>query len=216
MIFDIFLLKYLSTLLHISANNSWKTFLDSEGIQCSHLEQIVDPAEIKVAIFPKSSSRKALRAAKEIVAAGGSVVIEEDPFLEKAFDFSEDIFFPYRKDCFTGVINEESSDRLRVRVFRRREGGAVFCLPFELQALWHQTKVDKRYVVIDNSQKRLVWERLPIINKKNVRKVIVDILYRAFRSVNIPIVSKHYWPNGNRSVFCFRADMDDGRHPVLE
>ena len=197
-------------------NNSWKTLLDSEGIQWSPFEQSLDPAEVKVAIFPKTSSRKALRASKEIVAAGGSVVIEENPYLEKAFDFTEEIFFPYRKDCFTGVINGESSDRFRVRVSRRSEGGTVFCLPFELNDLWHQTEVGKRYIVIDSRKNLLVWENLNIVNRKNLRKAIVDVLFRAFSAVNTLFIKKNYWPNGNRCVFCLRADMDDGRHAILE
>ncbi len=48
------------------------------------------------------------------------------------------------------------------------------------------------------------------VAKKNVRRVIVDVIRQAFFRQNLRFHTKWYLPRRSRSVFCFRGDADGG------
>ena len=77
-------------------------------------------------------------------------------------------------------------------------------------------RVDKKILCIDNEQSIDLLENLPLYVKKTARKCFSDFLNKEMKVSGIPVVKKWYWPNGARSFFSFRADMDEGNEPSLQ
>jgi len=76
-------------------------------------------------------------------------------------------------------------------------------------------KVERKYIFINKLLGKNIWENLPcksdkIIRKKNKEKALNESL-----RTNSPLIEKWYWPNGARSFFSFRADMDAGNEESL-
>jgi hypothetical protein len=80
----------------------------------------------------------------------------------------------------------------------------------ELNKVWNNHRTARRRIRTSNSEESTVWEELVSINKKNIRRVVLKALKIAYHSAGLPFVQKWYWPKDNRSVFCFRGDMDVG------
>lgn len=74
-----------------------------------------------------------------------------------------------------------------------------------------KNKIKKIYIDGNFSDNKKVWEYLPVeCLLKNKYK------YISFGEENdFPILGKWYWPNGCRSFFSFRADMDEGNEESL-
>ncbi len=69
---------------------------------------------------------------------------------------------------------------------------------------------ERRFVYINPEHQCDVWERLPTCSRKKIRNEIRNAAIGKARAAGIPFIQKWYWPQGARSYFTFRADMDGG------
>lgn len=73
----------------------------------------------------------------------------------------------------------------------------------------------KKYIYINDTHEKTVWETLPSRSRKQVQEEIYKVFLNASLSARSPLIHKWYWPNGARSFFTFRADMDAGDEKSL-
>lgn len=185
----------------------WISLLDSEGIPWLVAKNI---EEMPVLIMVNTSSKQYLANAKTVLLKGGSVIVEDGATLFRETTHIQTKTFPYEDKHFIGCYEEGKRKILTIQVKKVLRGTAIY-LPFSLKKLWFKRKVLKQNVKVDEIGKTDLWENLPFTNKKNVRRIIVDIIKFAYHSAGLPLVQKWYWPGENRSIFSFRADMDAGR-----
>lgn len=190
-------------------NSSWESFLDSEGIswRCSGIEEY--ERYLTVLLLPEKRSKKLEDDALKVLEHGGSVVAEYgwEPFL--VVDNKQTVSYPYDPANFS-LISRTSNLNPTTVTIQKVLNGSIIHLPFCLEDVWCDRNVEKRYISIWDEENPFVWENLPKIIKKNVRKVLLDVLWRAHNAAGLPLVQKWYWPRGAKSVFSFRADMDAG------
>ncbi|WP_321532687.1 polysaccharide deacetylase family protein [uncultured Desulfuromonas sp.] len=74
---------------------------------------------------------------------------------------------------------------------------------------------EKKYININNSLGNVVWENLPSRSSKLLRSKVYQVLLKTALSGHTPLIQKWYWPNGARSFFSLRADMDAGEEKSL-
>lgn len=73
----------------------------------------------------------------------------------------------------------------------------------------------KKFVVLNENHPQLVWENLPLCSDKQAIRTINQTIFAEIKVSGAPLIQKWYWPNGCRSFFSFRADMDAGNEASL-
>ncbi len=196
----------LTLILH---NNdlSWVSFLDSEGIPWKTTEETGNKATVR--ILSAKSSKLDKEYAEKTLLHGGSVVLEDGAFLAGVSEHGETIRLPYDSRYFIGVSDDAKYETIKFKIVKHLNG-IVIRLPFKLKSVWNNNRSERRRINISGSEEFLIWENLPFFNKKNIRRIILEAIKIAFHSAGLPFAQKWYWPKDNRSVFCFRGDMDAG------
>ncbi|MDY0269728.1 hypothetical protein [Trichloromonas sp.] len=70
--------------------------------------------------------------------------------------------------------------------------------------------VTKKCIYLNEFFPSFIWESLPLHSNKNIRELINNEIFITLQCSGLPLIQKWYWPNGCRSFFSFRADMDAG------
>jgi hypothetical protein len=86
------------------------------------------------------------------------------------------------------------------------EGGVAVVLPFDPAEAWTDVRAGYRSFYIDRD--RLPWERVSLVAKGAVRKLLRDSLIYLHRSRGLPYVHTWYFPEGQPNTFVFRIDTD--------
>lgn len=193
----------------ILSNNDlyWVSLLDSEGIPWKTTEETGNKATVR--ILSAKSSKLDQEYAEKTLLHGGSVVLEGSASLAGVPEDGETIMPPYDSRYFIGVSDDAKSEIIKFKIVKHLNGTVVY-LPFNLKKVWNNFRTSRRCIRDSHSEENIVWEKLPAINKKNIRRVVLKALKIAYHSAGLPFVQKWYWPKDNRSVFCFRGDMDSG------
>ena len=193
---------------------AWVSLLDSQGL--AHGPIGADPQQDvrrEVLVGPGGGDERLVEQCKQMARRGATAIMERGTIAETELSDRETWPMPYHRDDFRGLT--DADDPAAVRVVRGTFGaGTVFILPFHLGDLWADWRWDKRHVAIGPGQ--TIFEKMATVVKKNVRRVVVDVLRRAFCRRGLPFVHKWYWPGRNRSVFCFRGDADGGPRRNME
>ncbi len=84
----------------------------------------------------------------------------------------------------------------------------IIALPFDPAAL----VLDRRSAVKSfySSKRRLPFEMVSLVSKGEIRMLVSQCLELLHQSRGLPYVHLWHFPNGARSVFCFRIDTDNG------
>jgi hypothetical protein len=198
-------------------DTAWQSLLDSEGVLWSNAEQSLPRSKGGAVLVLTQKTSDLMRSFAQLTLhGGGSVIAEPGAFPRQQGSSVDSIFYPYHRNTFSGFLSDSdrNSESLEI-VFSRNQPGTVFYLPFELHKFWCDHQVQRHYVCTEEKKNPLVWENLPAVLRKNVRHVVTDVLKMAFHAAGFPFVHKSYWPQGCRTVFCFRADMDAGNQNCL-
>ncbi len=194
---------------------AWQSFLDSEGISWTLFNSVSDISCGSILIIPGKSNKKFKFIAKRVLACGGIVIVEQSGGLGTGGRNCQVVSYPYHVVSFSRLTGDSEPDTTSVTI-KKVDFGTLIQLPFLLQDLWCDRRVGKKFIVIKNEEVPYIWENLSFVAKKNVRKVLVDVLWRAHHAAGLPLVQKWYWPNGAKSFFSFRADMDAGNEKGMQ
>ncbi|MBW2184951.1 MAG: polysaccharide deacetylase family protein [Deltaproteobacteria bacterium] len=203
-----------SRVLLFEENSSWKSFLDSEGILWSLFDFYSDIYSFSILILSRKSYEKFKAVAQNVLARGGTVIVENGRGCIPSDSDCFSVSYPFHIASFSCLAGDRHPDSTIVS-FNKIEKGTLVQLPFSLKDLWCDRRVDKRFIVVGEEKAPYIWETLPFVSKRNVRKVLVDVLWRALQAAGLPLVQKWYWPRGSKSFFCFRADMDAGNEESM-
>ncbi|ACN15092.1 hypothetical protein HRM2_19910 [Desulforapulum autotrophicum HRM2] len=198
----------LSVLL-LKMDPAWISFLDAEGISWATVnsDDLIKNHTASVFVLPKGTPKSIAENCYALALKGACLICEPDTEPVMHLDEIHYCKMPYDDQNFCGLEDKNNSRAIRVK--RGKLGqGTVFCLPFCLRPLWESWGRARRFVNVGNGQ--LIYEEMSAIVKKNVRRVVIEIIKQAFFRQGLPFTHKWYFPGKNRSVLCFRGDADGG------
>ena len=194
----------------VAKDPNWISLLDSEGLGWTFFSD-TDSIEhsCELVVLPHSASAKARRSCFALARKGKTVITElHRPKLGGLGD-AQSWSLPYHAKDFSALREQDMNAAVWIE-YSSCGKGRYYRLPFRLEDLWSSSRTGFKYVVVDADKGTLVFHRQAWIVKKNVRRVIIEVLRRAFFERHLPLVHKWYWPGHSRSVFCFRGDLDGG------
>jgi hypothetical protein len=192
------------------AEPCWLSLLESEGLAVQPLSETPEAGAVPdVIVMPWKADARTRRRCGRLAAQGSTVVAELRRPAAEPFTHTKDWGFPYHREDFAGLDAPDAPEAVRIGQGRCRKGTWIV-LPFRLDRLWTSSQVGKKYVVADAEHGTRLWHRQAWIVKKNVRRVVTEVLRQAFFDRGLPMVHKWYWPGRSRSVFCLRTDLDGG------
>lgn len=187
---------------------AWISLLGTEGVAWTggpiNLSSDNPPP---VLILPTDTPAEVARNCRVLVSAGATAICEPGSWAGERLDQPDTWRMPYERECFCGLDGPKHGNAVEIEIGTLGMG-MVFRLPFRLQPLWADRRRARRFVAIGDGQ--TIYEDMAAVVKKNVRRVIVDVIKRAFFERGLPYVHKWYFPGRNRSVLCFRGDADGG------
>ncbi|MCK4786294.1 MAG: hypothetical protein KAV87_21230, partial [Desulfobacteraceae bacterium] len=191
-----------------SADLGWISLLGSEGsIWTGGQIDLLREHLPLVLILPSDTSDEVSKKCHELVLAGATAICEPGVWKGERIDYPIFWKMPYERECFSGLDCLDQSNAIEIEVGALGRG-MLFRLPFRLQPLWADRRRARRFVAIGDGQ--TIYEDMAAVVKKNVRRVVVDVIKRAFFERGLPYVHKWYFPGRNRSVLCLRGDADGG------
>ena len=187
---------------------AWISLLGAEGVAWTggpiDLSSDTPPP---VLILPTNISAEVARNCRVLVSAGATAICELGSWAGERLDQPDTWRMPYESECFCGLDGPNHGNAVEIE--RGALGrGMVFRLPFRLQPLWADRCRARRFVAIGDGQ--TIYEDMAAVVKKNLRRVVVDVIKQAFFECGQPYVHKWYFPGRNRSVLCFCGDADGG------
>jgi peptidoglycan/xylan/chitin deacetylase (PgdA/CDA1 family) len=192
------------------AEPCWLSLLESEGLAVQPLSETPEAGAVPdVIVMPRKADARTRRRCGRLAAQGRTVVVELRRPEDQPLTDPQDWRFPYHHEDFAGLEQPDAPEAVRVTRGRCGKGRWVM-LPFRLDRLWASSRVGKKHVVADAEHGTRLWHRQAWIVKKNVRRVVTEVLRQAFFDRGLPMVHTWYWPGRSRSVFCLRTDLDGG------
>ncbi|MBB5346982.1 hypothetical protein JWG42_12645 [Desulfoprunum benzoelyticum] len=107
--------------------------------------------------------------------------------------------------CFLNSLND----------FKKQALSNAITMSSHRLAIQKISHVDKNYIFLNEFFPSFIWENLPLRSTKKIHNEINIEIFKTLKSSGIPLIQKWYWPNGCRSFFSFRADMDAGDEASL-
>lgn len=203
-------LKSEITVSLASQNSSWISLLDSYGIIWQKLDEEILPQKPypSVIILPQQSSKKITKYCYMALLNGTSIVAEPDAIVVRNIDELSPLTFSFEKTNFLGLMR--SNDQLDSFYVRhcKLKNGEIFYLPFLLVKYWEIWKRSQRFIIVESN--KFIFEELCTTHKKNLQRIIIEVLKQAFFKRGVPFIHKWHFPGKNRSAFCFRGDADGG------
>jgi hypothetical protein len=190
------------------ADQAWISLLNSEGVAWTAGPNGFSQDHLpSVLVLPADTSTELVQECCKLVLLGASAICEPEIWSAEHLERVQVWQMPYENDRFCGL--DSSTHGNAVAIERGALGqGLVFRLPFRLQPLWADRRRARHFVAIGDGQ--TIYEDMAAVVKKNVRRVVVDVIKQAFFERGLPYVHKWYFPGRNRSVLCFRGDADGG------
>ncbi len=197
-------------------NTAWESILDSEGVLWEYFHEQRLHNDTPVFILPRDTSKnkKVCSALVKQLTAGCSIIEEPGVLSLKEAELFDLIRLPDPNITPLEITKLPRKKTIMVKVYKINNS-KIFELPFNLSDLWCKNKIKRLYVKTSETGVLNIWENLPTISKKKLRRIIFLVLKRAFHAIGLPLVSKWYWPFDSRSVFCLRADMEGGQEKSL-
>ncbi|MCX7785850.1 MAG: hypothetical protein N2201_06475 [candidate division WOR-3 bacterium] len=84
--------------------------------------------------------------------------------------------------------------------------GYIIALPFDVNQAILDTRNELKPFYFPH--RKFPYERVAVVNKGEVRKLVVNCLKKLYRKMNLPYVHLWYYPNTFQSAFSFRIDTD--------
>ncbi len=189
---------------------AWISLLESEGLAW----ELLDTSNLtryppEVMVIPRQTPAKIYRICSDLVSMGTTAIAEILPPDSSASVSRVSFSFPYHREDYAGLENNQIPGAVSVSCICSNEG-KWYHLPFSLVNFWCAGDTGRKCLMVDPARKIVVFERLAQIVKKNLRRLILDVLHQAFFERHLPLVHKWYWPGHSRSIFCFRGDLDGG------
>lgn len=216
----------------------WRQFLAQEGLDWVELKspEEISAGNFSVLIAPLRTSARDIQAIIDYLGTGGAVLAPAAALTGVMESREEHLRFILADGDFSsaGIIDLEmdalvprEANHLRTpgntfAVFAGEwKGGAAVVLPFDpAEAL---TDVRAGFRSFHLNRDRLPWERVSLVAKGGVRRLVRDALVYLHRARGIPYVHAWYYPDGRPNVFVFRIDTDgaspgdiDDLHGLLE
>jgi hypothetical protein len=195
-------------------NPAWQSFLDSEGVTWNVPTDTPVSSGVRVLLATGGSPRSLPEFVRYALEHGGTVIAEPGVIPYSSGRTTQTLAYPYHSDDFALLPGTSNAEAIKLNI-QKVANGTIIWLPFRFEKLWLDRRIERRFVAIGDAAEPRVWENLPAIARKNVRKVVIDVLWHAHQAAGLPLVQKWYWPHGARSVFCFRADMDSGEEASM-
>ncbi len=188
----------------IEESCAWTSLLESEGVLLANHAPNGQPSVI---LLPEEADRRKRRTCLELASRGSTVICEKGALPANRLENREIWSMPYDCDNFCCLGNTRDARAIEIEIGEIGDG-RVFHLPFRLSDVWADTRRARRFVLIGYGH--YIYEDMAAVVKKNVRRVVVDVLKRAFFRKGLPFAHKWYYPGSYRSVLCFRGDADGG------
>lgn len=200
--------SYLLSVHLADPDPAWISLLGAEGVAWTDGPIDLSSNNLPpVLILPTDTPPEVARNCRMLVCAGATAICEPGSWAGERLDQPDTWRMPYESECFCGLDGPNHGNAVEIE--RGALGrGMVFRLPFRLQPLWADRRRARRFVAIGDGQ--TIYEDMAAVVKKNVRRVVVDVIKQAFFERGQPYVHKWYFPGQNRSVLCLRGDADGG------
>jgi hypothetical protein len=190
------------------ADPTWISLLDAEGVAWTDgANRSLAEDGPAVVIIPQNTPETKTRELRALVARGAAAICEPGVWPDQRLDQVQTSRMPYDNESFCGLESKEDSRAVEVEQGSLGRG-MVFRLPFRLRDLWASRRRARRFIALGNGN--CIYEDMAAVVKKNVHRVIVEILKQAFFGQELPYVRKWFYPKEYRSVLCFRGDADGG------
>jgi peptidoglycan/xylan/chitin deacetylase (PgdA/CDA1 family) len=192
------------------------SLLDSEGVCWQLVTAVSDATELpQVMVLPASAPAGAARLCARALVAGKSVITEAENLRQDEPLSWTQRSFPFHPRTFAAV--EHGASGVQVRVGNSKaHSGQVIRMPIRLSDFWSARRVGKSYLAFEPENSCLVWHKQNTIAKRHVRRLVRETIRLAFHDLGLPYVYKWFWPEGKRSVFSLRGDLDGGPEANVE
>jgi hypothetical protein len=224
-------------ILHIGLlryNTGWLTLLHQEGVSFSLLQkEKISPQQYSVIIcngFPDTQETELLRAYLK----SGGAILTASIFLAKIFSLKTSLLpAKYISALHSDIFHNNALidvGKFLLRITAANElptnynfpstfagelgGGFVICFPFDAGELLHDHRMTRKYFY--SSTKRKPSERVALVGKNEIRKLIGTALAYLHQQQNLPHIHLWYYPNGEKNLFSFRIDTDYGTENEID
>ena len=202
---------------------AWRQFMAQEGLDWVELKSAeeIPGGSFSALIAPSRTSPADVQAIGAYLATGGAVLGSASALNGLMESREERLRYILAADEFSsaGMIDLETDGLLprEANVLRTPgntfavfagewKGGVAVVLPFDpAEAL---TDVRAGYRNFHLNRDRLPWERVSLVGKGGVRRLVRDALIYLHRVRGLPYVHAWYYPDGEPNVFIFRIDTD--------
>ncbi len=208
----------------------WRQFTAQEGLDWVELKSAeeISGGGFSVLVAPSRTGPADVQAIGAYLANGGAVLGSASALSGLMESREERLRYILAADAFSsaGVIDLEMdalvpreanvlrTSRNAFAVFAGEwKGGVAVVLPFDpAEAL---TDVRAGFRNFHISRERLPWERVSLVGKGGVRRLVRDALIYLHRARGFPYVHAWYYPDGHPNTFIFRIDTDGaGRQDI--
>jgi len=207
----------------------WHLLLQREGVPYSvlvHPEELADDA-FSVVVLHCGVSPEWAEAVRKFVGRGGALIVVAEQYLRifggRGRRVSIRFMVPHDHEMFSGVGLTDIAQRGTIAegsqwfyannkapsiLIERKGDGLVAAIPVDFGALSLDLRARRRAFYVQNA--RLPAERVSLVSKGEIRKIIHNLLRILHTKRGIPYCHVWYFPDGAHNVFSLRIDTDDG------
>ncbi|MBM4166690.1 MAG: hypothetical protein FJ218_07230 [Ignavibacteria bacterium] len=206
----------------------WETLLSQEGVSYSLVEQKkLHGNWYSAVVLNANTEKKENDALRKYLKNGGAILTSasffSNVFPSKTVSKKISYLLPEFPSCFSknslidvwtfgnvlSLANSLPTNRKSFSTFcGELYGGTVVCFPFDAGALIERTEAKRKYCYAATT--RLPAEKVSVVSKGEVRKLVASALEYVHHQRNIPYIHLWYYPNAQKNIFSFRIDSDYG------
>jgi len=201
----------------------WRQFMAQEGLDWVELKSAeeIPGGSFSALIAPSRTSPADVQAIGAYLAHGGAVLGSASALTGLMESREERLRYILAADGFSsaGMIDLETdglvpreanvlrTPRNTFAVFAGEwKGGVAVVLPFDPAEALSDVRAGFRNFYLNRD--RLPWERVSLVGKGGVRRLVRDALIYLHRMRGFPYVHAWYYPDGHPNTFIFRIDTD--------
>ena len=217
----------------IGKKDGWQLMLEQEGVPYAVVGEEMSVDEFSALVVSDGVSPMWLERLRKYLDSGGSVLCSAGTFSQFADVPSNETFIRYllpepgsefsgagMVDLFcqgfipqnaNSLLNENGQRTAFIGSFR---GGTLVVLPFDANELALDARIlTKSFYARRN---RLPFERVSLVSKRAVRKLVSRSLEMLHHRRGLPYVHKWYYPSDAPSLFALRVDTDSSDRHTIE
>jgi hypothetical protein len=209
----------------LGSANGWKLLLQQIGLPHNAVKDTLKLDEFSVVVASNNINKHESEMLRRYLTQGGAVLCSIKVYSSirpmEIRSMNVD-FFSARDSVFNsvGIIDIAARCWLAQNANSLNTGGGVLAaytgmdkecivaLPFDADEMVRDTRTAMKSFY--STERRLPFERVSLVSKGEIRALVSDCLEFLHHRRGLPYVHLWHFPDGARSVFCFRIDTDYG------